>query len=67
MISEETFVAVRQFDRTLAASTDAGQRIINAKNRDLVRLQGVIAELTRQLNAERSARKIAELKLMRRH
>jgi hypothetical protein len=72
MITDSEFVAIRQFDRTLARNADSAQSIINSKNSKLValashadRLQAEVDRLRRELEIERGRRKMAELKLRR--
>lgn len=43
MITETEFVAIKAFDRTLFSSVDSAQRIINAKNGQLISHSRTIA------------------------
>ncbi len=66
MISDETFVAIREWDRTLDRVVADADAIIDRKNAQLDRLAAQLAAAQRELQVERGKRKMAELKLMRR-
>lgn len=52
MISDSEFVMIRAFDRTLRENSDEGQRIINAKNRQLVSHSRRINEQAQRIAAQ---------------
>ncbi|HEY8578194.1 MAG TPA: hypothetical protein VIL88_17850 [Devosia sp.] len=66
MISDVEFVAIRSFDRQLAANADSAQAIINRKNSIIVAMEQRLAAAQRELEIERGKRKLAEFKLMKR-
>lgn len=66
MISEETFVAIKTWDRTLDRAMAESTAIIDRKNAQLERLAAQLQAAQRELQVERGKRKLAELKLMRR-
>ncbi len=65
MINDETFVAIKAWDRTYDRLVADYDTLVDRKNSQLERLAAQLAAVQRELQIERGKRKLAELKLMR--